>query len=92
LGFIQNHGLLFELAQEASGIFGSEGALVGVFQGEVPVVWEDGSDEGGLAGLAGPGEQYDRVLSGRAPQLPFQMTLDHDDAPFGYVCKFTILW
>lgn len=54
------------------------------------MVGKDGLDQGGLAGLARAGEQHDRVLLGRASQLPFQMTLDHNEAPFAYACKFNI--
>jgi hypothetical protein len=45
------------------------------------MVRKDGSNQSGLAGLTRAGEQYDRVLLGRGPQLSFQMTLDHDRIP-----------
>jgi hypothetical protein len=90
LGFIQNKGLR-ELAQEASGVFCGEGTPVGIFQGDIPMVRKDGLDQGGFAGLAGTGELHDRILFGRASQLLFQMTRDHDEAPFVRPCNFNIL-
>jgi hypothetical protein len=89
LGLIQDHSLL-ESAQKAARILRGEGTLVGIFERDVLMVRKDGSNQGGLAGLTRAGEQYNGVLLGRGPQLPLQMTLDHERAPCSSVCKFNI--
>jgi hypothetical protein len=50
------NGLRAELAEEAAGILGGEGAGVGILKGKVGGVGGRGSGEGGLAGLPGAGD------------------------------------
>jgi hypothetical protein len=60
LGFIED-GLRAELAEEAAGIVGGEGAGVGIFEGEVGGVGGGDSGEGGFAGLTGAGDDGDGI-------------------------------
>lgn len=60
MDFIEN-GLRAELAEEAAGILGGEGAGVGIFKGKVGGVGGRGSGEGSLAGLPGAGDDDDGV-------------------------------
>jgi hypothetical protein len=65
LDFIED-GLGSELAEEAAGIVGGEGAGVGIFEGEIGGIGDGGSGEGGLAGLTWAGDDDDGI-GGEAP-------------------------
>ena len=63
--------------EKPPGVLLGEGPYVGIFKGDVAVIWKGGSGQGRFARLARSGKREHRIEIGITSEILFQDTRDH---------------